>query len=202
MSSPDNSCMDDSLLTVIATEEAKLQVLEREVAARRQRIEALRAAHKSMQQADEFDTLLAGRIEPQATIRKPVPTATPAPLSINPQAAWAFPTARPAAAGAPEIRRQIHKRGEVKYTLLEVLVSGPKRIEDAVLAMKELGYNLSYDRVRTQLWSFKGEGLADSPDKGVYQLTEQGKAVVERLKGESPGATGLSSATKSTADSL
>ena len=195
--------MDDSLLTVIATEEAKLQVLEREVAARRQRIEALRDAHKSMQQADEFDVLLAGRIEPKATTnRNPLPVASPPPLSINPQAAWAFPTARPVSAAAPEIRRQIHKKGEVKYTLLAVLVSGPKRIEEAVAAMKKLGYNLSYDRVRTQLWSFKGEGLADNPDKGVYQLTEQGKAVVERLKGESPGATGLSIATTSDLDDL
>ena len=99
------------------------------------------------------------------------------------------------------VRKQ-RKKGEVKFVLLSVLSFDSEPLADIRLKVKALGYDLSYDRVRTQLWSFKNDGLVESPEKGHYCWTEKGAAYVQSHKGESPVDAGLSSATMSGQDEL
>lgn len=65
------------------------------------------------------------------------------------------------------------------------------------------GYSsLTYNHVRTELWTMKHQGLTSSPENGVYRIAAKGVAFLQGHKGESPAATGPSSATKSHADNL
>lgn len=210
--------MDDPLIQRIADEEAKLRLLEAEVESRRRRIQVFKAAAQALQSGDDdFDAVLAGKLEARsamatatpppsvnpfpARVVLPSPTSEPQQASLNPQGAWPFPTAgRPDAPRSDDNRRQVHKRGEVKTALLTVLSKEPKHLTRIMAEAKRHGYELTYDRIRTQLWSYKAEGLVDNHQKGFYNLTDKGEAYVERQKGESPVAAGLSGATSSADD--
>jgi hypothetical protein len=209
--------MDDPLIQRIADEEAKLRLLEAEVESRRRRIQVLKAAAQALQTGDDdFDAVLSGKLEAKSAAVAPpgattAPAANPFPArmaqpqpvsapqqqaNLNPQAAWPFPTAaKPDTPSLDDGRRQVHKRGEVKTALLTVLTKEPKHLSRIMLEAKRHGYELTYDRIRTQLWSYKAEGLVDNQQKGFYNLTQKGEAYVERQKGESPVAAGLSGET-------
>lgn len=199
--------MTDPLTQRIADEEAKLRLLEAEVQSRRKRIDALKAAVQAFQQGDnELDAMLAGKIVAARPVEEqPAPVqAAPAAsqATLTPQASWPFPTAAmpDASTRSGEPRRQIHRRGEVKTALLAVLTLQPKHLGQIMSEAAKEGYDLTYDRIRTQLWSYKAEGLVDNPEKGCYVLTAKGKAYVDGLKGESAGGAALSGATTSADD--
>lgn len=184
--------MDDALKQLIASEEAKLKVLESEVVTRRERIKVLKAMSQS---TGELDAILA----------KATSTSTPAQqfLPLPAEDSWPQPSAKvvpvPVVGDLGGANKR-HRKGEVKQALLSVLTFSAKALADIQEAVKVAGYDLSYDRVRTQLWSFKNDGLVASPEKGCYSLTEKGAEFLATKKGESPAPTGLSGATSSEPD--
>lgn len=189
----------DEIAARIEAEEAKIRFLEDELKARRQRLQALRSALETLHQEDPLDALIADRVAhsltqptpPQAAGMQPALELRSPPVqkTLNAQE-WPMP----AASGA-RAKRQLHGRGEVKNAILQMLSPQQSHIGKVMAMMKEAGYDLPYNRVRTQLWSYKEEGLVESHQRGFYQLTKQGEAYVERLKGESPVAAGLSGET-------
>ncbi|MBC7469780.1 MAG: hypothetical protein H7322_10680 [Ramlibacter sp.] len=195
--------MDETLSAVLANEEAKLSVLEREVELRRKRVAALKAAVNSMAEADDFDAVLAGKVGalklvPDTEARPddgvmavPKPATKPPPTTLNPAAAWPLPNGKPLTGKGKQ-----RKKGEVKAALLALLNRTPMHLTEVQGLAAAAGYTLNYNRVRAELWAYKNDGLVDSASKGYYTLNDQGEAYVERQKGESPVAPGLSDVTR------
>lgn len=185
----------DALTTLIEQENAKLRILEAKVAAARNRIQTL----KAMQSGDDFDVLLAGKVAPAAQPEAQTAATPPNPFHREPPKPRPVAVAGQASDAPAEPPRR--KKGEVKLMLLSLMSrTTSKRAAELVQEMEILGYRMLLQRMRGDLWAMKKEGLLESEEDGLFRLTEQGEAYVERRKGESPGGAGLSSATTSVAD--
>lgn len=184
--------MTDPLAQLIATEESNLRILEAEVEVRRQRIRALKTMFQS---SPEWDAVLAKASEKVNS--KAVPSTLPLPTSRSwqmPEGQQKQPTLPPlpspeersaqASSSKENGERAMRKKGEVKSALLLTLTEEAQPLVHVQKAMNDKGYELTYDRVRTQLWSYKNEGLVTNPKPGYYGLTPKGMNHVSGLKGE------------------
>lgn len=176
----------DALSQLIEQENEKLRLLEAEAAGIRKRIQTL----KDMQAGSDLDAFFAGKIAAPRTPWRAVP-----PDAARPVAA--------AAPQSPDAAPKQRRKGEVKRALLGVLDrTKAKHLKELIQAMAVVGYVIDNKRMRAEMWTYKNDGLVESDQPGYYRLSEQGAAFLERQKGESPGATGLSDATKSREDDL
>ena len=151
--------MTDALTNLIAQEKAKLLILESETAARKKRIAML----ESMAASDDMDTFLDGKIAIPMTPKNATVTAKP-DIQLPPNLA----STKLTDGAAPR------KRGQVKEALLAALKSEMQHITTLMAVLKDAGYDLSYDRVRTQMWHFKQVGLVESPKNGYFIQTAKG----------------------------
>jgi hypothetical protein len=171
--------MSDPLDLLIEREQAKLRVLEAEVAARKQRIQTLR----SMMQNSDLDAFLAEKI-------KPAPN--PERRAFNPPIA----PAEPSAGG----RR---KHGEVKRLLLSQLNKlEPTHLNDLIDAMARIGIAMDNKRMRAEMWAHSNSGLVKRQKPGWFTLTDEGEAFLEGQKGETAVGAAVSGATASADDEL
>lgn len=155
-----NKKMTDALTTLIAQEKAKLLILEREVAARKTRIATL----EGMVTAGDMDAFLDGKIATPKTAPTQQVVAETTALTVGSISAAAQLTNKPP-------RR---KKGEVKDAILSTLTLEPQHINTLMARVKESGYDLNYDRIRTQMWHFKQVGLVESPKEGFFIQTTKG----------------------------
>jgi len=185
--------MDSSIATYIANEEAKIKALRDEADSRSRNLEAFKAAYQNMQGPDVID--LNARVRPtQAPVMPANPFAISAGSGVQPAASQAEQS--------PADGRETRRKGQVKYVVLKALTREPQRLKDLVDVIHRSGHKLSYNHIRTELWSMKGAGLTLSPETGAYQITAKGEAALQAVEGESPVAAGLSGATTSVGDDL
>jgi hypothetical protein len=152
----------DALEALILQEQAKLAILEREVADRRARLTTL----TSMRKVDALDSLLAGRLPSDESESRGVsfPTATEGPIAAVPQEGGT--------------RR---KRGSVRDAVLRSVAVSDSALKDVEARLVSLGLTMTQGALRTALWQLKNEGLIVSKKAGVFALSASGAAAVRGL---------------------
>lgn len=160
--------MTNALTTLITQEKAKLLILEGEIVARKKRIATL----ESMVTAGDMDTFLDGKIATPLAPEKQ-------PFLANPDTQKKSNIAI-VKSGEGVVRR---KKGEVKEALLAALKPERQHIRTLMELLKDAGYDLTYNRVRTQMWHFKQVGLVESPEVGYFIQTAKGVEYLNSKKG-------------------
>jgi len=191
----------DALDTLIEQEQAKLRILEAEVAKLKQRVQTL----VGMRAGSDIEAVLTAKVTlPMATLSGTAvsaPAPAPAPAASNsapvfPQGSYVIASNVPLPDGG---RR---KKGEVKRTILALYTLGEDRkLSDALQELREKHYpEFDSRRMRSEVWTFKNDGLLESSREGYHKLTDKGLAFLSRQEGERPGEAGLSGATESVQD--
>ncbi|KQT10815.1 hypothetical protein [Ramlibacter sp. Leaf400] len=189
----------DPLDTLIEQEQAKLRILEAEVAKLKHRVQTL----VGMRAGSDIEAFLNAKVTlPTVTLSgTAVPSPTPTPAAphaerVFNQGSYAIATNVPLLDGG---RR---KKGEVKRTILALYTLGEARkLSDALQELREKHYpEFDSRRMRSEVWTFKNDGLLESSREGYHKLTDKGLAFISRQEGERPGEAGLSGATESGQD--
>jgi hypothetical protein len=173
----------DPLQLLIDQEQAKLDVLKKEVAEREARIAML----EGMRAGTKLDAFLAENVAPAKQVAQQA-ASQPAHLISNP---WVRPkpdaeqAASPDDAAGPATNR---KHGEVKNAVLLAVGDGVIRRVSAIHdVLPLLDVDISAQRLRNELWRLKNAGLLESPSNGLFKITESGLAHISIMKGETPG---------------
>ena len=77
--------------------------------------------------------------------------------------------------------RNRNAKGAVRAAILNAVKDGADSTAAIVGAVKSSGIDLSADRVRTQLWNYKKDGLVNSPKEGRFNLSEKGLNFIKSL---------------------
>jgi hypothetical protein len=158
---------------LLASERARLSVLEAEVAERKTFIAALEARLAR----DPIDALLDGRIADSAPIRAlPARQKPPFVATVDAGQGLADPFLTPTAE-ASTFAINTPRQLSGKETIMSVLTARDQETGEIVAALGAIGISMNSANLRTQLWHLKNDGLVESPRKGVFRLSP--KAVID-----------------------